>query len=48
MDDFVACESVEKEIDKVITKFTDIKNETMCTIDEIKSVLEVCKASLSK
>lgn len=43
-----ACESVEKEVDKVINKFTDIKNDAISTIEEIKSVLQVCKASLSK
>lgn len=43
-----ACESVEKEVDKVVNKFTDIKNETISTIDEIKSVLEIVKASLSE
>jgi hypothetical protein len=42
------CESVEKEIDKVVNKFTDIKNEAISTIEEIKSVLAVCRASLSK
>lgn len=43
-----ACESVEKEVDKVVNKFTEIKNETISTINEIKSVLVVCKASLGK
>lgn len=43
-----ACESVEKEVDRVVTKFTDIKDETISAIDEIKSVLLVCKASLGE
>lgn len=43
-----AVESVEKEIDKVIHKFTDIKNDAIRTIEDIKGVLQICKASLSK
>ena len=48
MDGEMACESVEKEIDKVISKFGDIRDEAICTINEIKNVLEVCKSSLGK
>lgn len=43
-----ATESVEKEIDKVITKFTDIKNQSNLIINDINCVLEVCKQKLSK
>lgn len=41
-----ATESVEKEIDKVITKFTDIKNQSNLIINDINCVLEVCKQKL--
>lgn len=43
-----ATESVEKEIDKVITKFTDIKNQSNLIINDINCVLEVCKQKLSE
>ena len=44
-----ATESVEKEIDKVITKFTDIKNQSNLIINDINIVLETfVKQKLSK
>lgn len=43
-----ACDSVEKEIEKVINKFTDIKNQSEESINEIISVLRVILVSLSK
>jgi hypothetical protein len=42
-----ACESVEKEIQKVITKFTEIKKQSSESINEIVSVLKVIQLSLS-
>jgi hypothetical protein len=43
-----ACEAVEKEIEKVIKMFTDVKGESMQTINEICSVLSVLMNSLGK
>lgn len=43
-----SCEAVEKEIDKVIQKFTDIKGETIETINEVISVFSVLMSSLGK
>lgn len=43
-----SCESVEKEIDKVIKKFTDVKDNSVETINEIISVISVLLNSLGK
>jgi hypothetical protein len=43
-----ACEAVEKEIEKVIKKFTDVRGESTQTINEITSVLSVHLNSLGK
>lgn len=43
-----ACEAVEKEIEKVIKKFTDVKGESVETINEIISVFSVLLNSLGK
>jgi uncharacterized protein (DUF2164 family) len=43
-----ACESVEREIEKVISKFTGIKEQSSNEISEIVSMLTVYLASLSK
>lgn len=43
-----AAESVEKEVDKVISKFTDVKNQSNSIINDINSMLEVCRQKLSK
>lgn len=43
-----ACDSVEKEIDKVIQKFTQVKGESSETISEIISVFSVVLSSLGK
>lgn len=43
-----ACDAVEKEIEKVIKKFTDVKGESTQTISEITSVLSVLLNSLGK
>lgn len=41
-----AIEAVEKEIEKVISKFSGIQKESKQTIDEVISVLSVCMSSL--
>lgn len=41
-----SCEAVEKEIDRVVKKFTDVKGDSIETINEIISVLSVCLNSL--
>lgn len=43
-----ACDSVEKEIDKVIQKFTQVRGESTETITEIISVFSVVLSSLGK
>lgn len=43
-----ACESVEKEIEKVIKKFIDVKGDSIETINEIISVFSVLSNSLGK
>lgn len=43
-----SCDSVEKEIDKVIKKFTDVKGNSIDTINEIISVISVLLNSLGK
>lgn len=43
-----ACEAVEKEIDKVITKFTGIKKQSSESIDEIISIFMSCLSNLSE
>lgn len=43
-----ACEAVEKEIEKVIKKFTDVKSDSIETINEIISVFSVLMNSLGK
>lgn len=43
-----ACEAVEKEVDKVIKKFTEVKGESVETINEIISVFSVLLNSLGK
>ena len=43
-----SCEAVEKEIDKVIKKFTDVKSDSVEKINEIISVFSVLLNSLSK
>ena len=41
-----AIEAVEKEIEKVISKFSGVKKQSESTLDEIISVLEICSSSL--
>lgn len=43
-----AIEAVEKEIEKVISKFSGVKKQSESTLDEIISVLEICSSSLCK
>lgn len=43
-----ACDAVEKEIDKVIQKFSDVKGESVETITEIISIFSVILNSLGK
>ena len=43
-----ACDVVEKEIDKVIQKFSEVKSESAETINEIISVFSVILNSLGK
>lgn len=43
-----ACESVEKEVEKVIKKFTDVKSDSIETVNEIISVFSVLLSSLGK
>lgn len=43
-----SCDAVEREIEKVIKKFTEIKNESVSTIDEVTELIEFMKNSISK
>lgn len=43
-----ACDAVEKEIDKVLQKFTDVKGDSVETITEIVSIFSVVLNSLGK
>ena len=43
-----SCDAVEKEIEKVIKKFTEIKDESVSTIDEVTELIEFMKNSISK
>lgn len=43
-----SCEAVEKEIEKVIKKFTEVKSDSGETINEIISVFSVLLNSLGK
>lgn len=43
-----AIESVEKEVEKVIAKFTDIKNQSNTIINEILQITTSSRLSLSK
>ena len=43
-----ACDGVEKEIDKVIQKFAEVKSDSAETINEIISVFSVVLNSLGK
>lgn len=43
-----SCEAVEKEIERVIKKFTDVKGDSVETINEIISVFSVLLNSLGK
>lgn len=41
-----SCDAVDKELDKVIQKFTDIKGESMETINEAISVFSVLLSTI--
>lgn len=43
-----AIDAVEKEIEKVISKFSCVKKQSEETINEIISVLSVCSSSVCK
>ena len=43
-----AIDAVEKEIEKVISKFSGVRKQSEETLDEIISVLSVCSSSLCK
>lgn len=41
-----SCEAVEKEVDKVIKKFTDIKEHSQSTINDIIDTVNLAKSSI--
>lgn len=43
-----SCDAVEREIEKVIKKFTEIKEESVTTIDEVTELVQFMKNSISK
>lgn len=43
-----SCDAVEREIEKVIKKFTEIKEESVSTIDEVTERVQFMKNSISK
>lgn len=42
-----SCDAVEREIEKVIKKFTEIKEESVTTIDEVTELVQFMKNSIS-
>ena len=43
-----ACQSVEREIDKVLSKFSDIDRQTSDTLNELLKLIENIKQELSE